>query len=71
MHRHLVGRRDLKPSNVLVTPAGEAKLLDFGIAKELSGPSDETSTSGNPPTHTGHLPLTLAYASPEQVGAGR
>jgi serine/threonine-protein kinase len=32
-HRNLVVHRDLKPGNVLVTKAGEPKLLDFGIAR--------------------------------------
>ena len=34
-HRNLLVHRDLKPGNVLVTPRGEVKLLDFGIAKAL------------------------------------
>jgi serine/threonine protein kinase len=58
-HAHLVVHRDLKPQNILVTPDGQVKLLDFGIAKILSGSAGETDTlfSG----------MTIRYASPEQV----
>ena len=56
-HRHLVVHRDLKPNNVLVNADGEAKLLDFGIAKLLDG-SDGDNTVGA---------LTPAYAAPEQL----
>ena len=61
-HRNLLVHRDLKPSNVMVTADGRAKLLDFGVAKLLSGTSDETRT---------HAPMTLAYAAPEQIDQQR
>jgi serine/threonine protein kinase len=66
-HQHLVIHRDLKPSNILVTPAGVVKLLDFGIAKVLDSGSDETQ----PEQTAGLHPLTLRYASPEQITGGR
>ena len=64
-HQKLVVHRDLKPSNILVKENGTVKLLDFGIAKILN--PDEQAASGAPLTQTGLLPLTPAYASPEQV----
>jgi non-specific serine/threonine protein kinase/serine/threonine-protein kinase len=58
-HGHLVIHRDLKPGNILVNRAGEAKLLDFGIAKLL----DEA----NRISRTTLRAWTPDYASPEQI----
>ena len=63
-HRNLVVHRDLKPGNILVTADGQAKLLDFGIAKLLS---EDEADDGASMTRAGLHPLTTAYASPEQV----
>lgn len=59
-HRKLVVHRDLKPSNILVSKAGEPKLLDFGIAKLMVEQEREGMA-------TAAGMLTPAYASPEQV----
>ena len=61
-HAHAFIHRDLKPSNVLVKSDGTVKLLDFGIAKQLESPEEPANQ-----TLTGLRPMTVAYASPEQI----
>jgi serine/threonine-protein kinase len=75
-HEHGVLHRDLKPANIKVTPDGQVKILDFGLAKALSpsrsgveGESpDEYPTITSPAfTQPGTILGTAAYMAPEQV----
>ncbi|MDB5969268.1 MAG: hypothetical protein JWQ90_1718 [Hydrocarboniphaga sp.] len=64
-HANLVVHRDLKPSNILVTADGEAKLLDFGIAKLIENDTDERPETEL--TRLGGRAMTPEYAAPEQI----
>ena len=57
-HQHLVIHRDIKPGNIVVTADGRAKLLDFGVARLLSGAVEDA---------TRNTPLTFSYGAPEQL----
>ncbi|HYV85211.1 MAG TPA: serine/threonine-protein kinase [Patescibacteria group bacterium] len=59
-HRSQVVHRDVKPGNLVVTPEGQLKILDFGIARLATGDV----------THPGRLMGTPNYMAPEQVTGG-
>jgi serine/threonine-protein kinase len=59
-HRHGIVHRDVKPGNVRLTPSGEVKIMDFGVAR----------LSSSTMTKSGRLLGTVHYMAPEQVEGG-
>ena len=71
-HERGIVHRDLKPANIKITPAGRVKVLDFGLARAMSG-TDSGPQIAQSPTNTvggtqdGVLLGTAPYMSPEQA----
>ncbi|MGH9581042.1 MAG: protein kinase domain-containing protein, partial [Terriglobales bacterium] len=71
-HERGIIHRDLKPANIKLTPEGQVKVLDFGLAKALAEDSAAQDISNSPTismaaTKAGIILGTAAYMSPEQA----
>ena len=66
-HERGVVHRDLKSANVIVTPEGRPKVLDFGLAKRLVENIGEATRTEEPLTEAGTVVGTLSHMAPEAL----
>src|SRR2546423_3176398 len=68
-HAHGVIHRDIKPQNVMITPRGQVKVLDFGLARVTQNEhsTDPEAKTVTQLTEEGYIVGTVAYMSPEQL----
>lgn len=68
-HSHGIIHRDVKPQNVIITPRGQVKVLDFGLAKQVRGAEalDVEARTESRLTEEGQVVGTAGYMSPEQL----